>query len=47
MSDEIALDLTKEDGSVEQQRVAISRTTLYVRFSFCFLSSQRRLFATV
>ena len=36
MSGEIALDLTKEDGTVEQQRVATSETDLRVRFFVCF-----------
>ena len=42
MSDEIALDLTKEDGSVEQQRLPISTTQLDVLFfSFSFVVASR------
>jgi hypothetical protein len=36
--DEIVLDVTKEDGTVEQERVQRDATELDVRFSF-FVSS--------
>ena len=41
MMDEIALDLTKEDGSVEQKRVPISDTLPSVRVSFVFRRRSR------
>ena len=37
--DEIVLDVMKEDGSVEQERVKRDETQLDVRFSFFVLSS--------
>lgn len=36
MSDELVLDVTKEDGTVEQKRVRCDAIGLSVRFAFFF-----------
>lgn len=39
--DEIVLDVTKKDGTVDQERVKRDATELRVRFSFSFVVASR------